>query len=123
MLAALLQTGSDSIQSGRLPNVHGFDVSEFVDMPDNDEDLVGIAGTADALCLATRIPDDPGQGSANCRISTVTEPKSGLSVQVREWYNSELGSFRRSYTLMFGVAVGQAASLQRITQSDVEAYE
>lgn len=120
MLAALLQTGAQSIQSGRLPNVHGFDVSEFVDMPDNDEDLVGIAGTADALCLATRIPDDPGQGQSNVRISTVTEPQSGISLQVREWYNSDLAAFRRSYTLMYGVAKGQTTSLQRIVQSDGE---
>lgn len=114
MLAALLQSGSSAIQSGRLPNVHGFDVSEFVDLPTNDEALAGIAGTADALCLATRIPDDPGQGQGNVRISTVTEPQSGLSVQVREWYNADLGQFRRSYTLMYGVAIGQATSLQRI---------
>lgn len=117
MLSALLQAGASSIQSGRLPNVHGFDVSEFVDLPDNSENLVGIAGTPDCLCLATRIPDDPGEGRSNVRISTVKEEQTGMALQVREWYNSDLAQFRRTYTLMYGVAVGQAASLQRITEA------
>ncbi len=118
MLVALLQAGAQTIQTGVLPNVHSFDISEFVDFPTNDEDLAGIAGTRDALCLVTRIPDDPGQGQSNVRISTVTEPQTGISVQVREWYEPTLAQFRRTYTLMYGVAKGQAASLQRIVQSD-----
>jgi hypothetical protein len=61
------------------------------------------------------LPDDPGQGSSNCAITIATEPESGLSVQVREWYNADLAQFRRTYTLMYGVAKGQATSLQRIT--------
>lgn len=116
MLTALLQAGAQAVMSGNLPNVHGFNVSEFVDMPDNGEDLVGFGATRTALAIATRIPDDPGQGQSNCRISVVTEPQSGLSIQVREWYNSDLAQFRRTYTLMYGVAKGQVACLERIVE-------
>lgn len=114
MMTALLQSGAESVMSGHLPNVHGFNVSEFIDLPDNGENLVGFGAARGAMALATRIPDDPGQGQSNCRISVVTEESSGISLQVREWYNADLASFRRSYTLMYGVAAGQAASLERI---------
>lgn len=115
MLQVLLAGGADAVKTGSLPQIHGFDVMQYATAPDNGEDLVGIAGVSTALALATRIPDDPGQGASNCRISTVTDTDSGLSLQVREWYNADLAEFRRSYTLMYGVAVGQGAGLQRIT--------
>lgn len=114
MLQVLLSGGAQAITNGTLPRIHGFDVMEYATAPANGEDLVGIAGTRAALALATRIPDDPGQGMGNCRIGTVTDPDTGLSIQVREWYNPDLGEYRRTYTLMYGVAVGQAAALERI---------
>lgn len=117
MMVALLQAGSQSVITGRLPNVSGFNVSEFVDLPDNGQNLVGFAGVRSSLALATRIPDDPGQGQSNCRISVITEPKTGISIQVREWYNADLAAFRRTYTLMYGVGVGQTDGLQRIVSA------
>ena len=114
MLTILLQSGAQAALTGNLPNVHGFNVSEYVDLPSLSENLVGFAGYRSAMALATRIPDDPGEGQSNCRISTVTEESSGLSLQVREWYNPDLAAFRRTYTLMYGVGKGQTAALQRI---------
>jgi hypothetical protein len=115
MLTALLQAGADAVTSGVLPNLHGFDVMEFASLPTNSQKLAGFVGTPDCMVIATRLPDDPGQGSSTCAITIATEPESGLSVQVREWYNADLAQFRRTYTLMYGVAKGQATSLQRIT--------
>ena len=114
-LQVMLAAGAEAVQSGKLPNVHGFDVSEFVDLPANGEDLVGFAGTRTSLAFASRIPDDPGQGQPNVRISTVTDEATGLSLQVREWYNADLAKFYRAYTLMYGVAKGQVGALERIT--------
>lgn len=117
LMQVLLGAGAQAVQSGRLPMVHGFDVSEFVDLPANAENLVGIAGTRTALAFASRIPDDPGQGQSNVSISVVTDEQTGLSLQVREWYNADYASFRRTYTLMYGVAVGQEEALQRIVSA------
>ena len=115
VVAQLYNAGQDTIKSGVLSNIHGFEVSEYVALPDNGENLVGFCGTVDSLVLATRIPDDPGEGNAVVDIATVTDPKSGISMQVREWYDANMAQFKRTYTLMFGVAVAQAAALQRIT--------
>lgn len=114
MLQVLLAAGARTVETGNLPNVHGFEVSEFVDLPANAEHLAGFAGTRTALALATRIPDDPGQGESNCRISTVAEENTGLALQVREWYEATLAQYRRTYTLMYGVAKGQTGALQRV---------
>lgn len=117
MLQVLLAAGAQSVQSGKLPQIHGFDVSEFVDLPANGQNLVGFAGTRTALAFASRLPDDPGQGQSNVRISTVTDEQTGLSLQVREWYNPDLAKFNRTYTLMYGVAKGQTDALQRIVSA------
>ncbi|WP_448579261.1 hypothetical protein [Thermosphaera sp.] len=117
MLQVMMARGAQAVESGKLPNVHGFEVSEFVDLPTNEENLVGFAGTRTALALATRLPDDPGQGEPNCRISTVTDENTGLSMQVREWYEPTLAQYRRTFTIMYGVAVGQKAALQRIVSA------
>lgn len=114
VVAQLYNAGQNAIQTGQLSNVHGFDVAEYVSLPANAQSLVGFAGTAEGLVLATRIPDDPGVGSANCDIYVVTDPDSGISIQVREWYNADMGQFKRTYTLMYGVAKGVANAIERI---------
>lgn len=117
MLQILLAAGADVVKSGMLPTIHGMQPMEFVDLPDNAENLVGFAGDPSALCLATRIPDDPGDGMGNCRISVETDADTGLSLQVREWYEATLAQYRRTYTLMYGVAKGKTDALQRIVSA------
>ncbi len=114
IVSAMNNPGQRTISSGELPDVHSFSISEYVDLPDNGEDLMGFAGNIAAMAMAARLPDDPGQGQSNCRISVVTEPETGLSIQVREWYEATLAQYRRTYTLMFGVAKAQTAALERI---------
>jgi hypothetical protein len=47
-------------------------------------------------------------------VTTVRDDGSGLAIQVREWYDFALGQHRRTSTLMYGVAVGNATMLRRI---------
>lgn len=114
MMQVLLASGADAVKTGALPEIQGLAPLKYSAMPAGAQNLVGFAGGRTALALATRLPDDPGQGMGNCKISTVTDEDSGLSIQVREWYNADLGQYRRSYVLMFGVAVGQKDAGQRI---------
>jgi len=112
-----LYTGARAIQTGSLPNVHGFGIDEYIELPDNGQNLAGFCGVPEGLVLATRIPDDPGEGNAVCDIHTVTDEDSGISLQVREWYNADQGKFKRTYTLMYGVAKGHPDTIQRIVTS------
>ena len=114
LVTLLALSGQKTALDGNLPLIHGIKPSEYVDLPANGGNLVGFAGIRTALGFATRLPDDPGQGQSNINISTVTDEESGISLQVREWYEPTPAEFRRSYTLMFGVGVGQSAALQRL---------
>jgi len=103
------------IGDAMLPVIHGVAISEYNDMP-TTANLVGVVGSKDAVVFASRVPADAGFADLPSvgRITTVTEPKSGLSVQVRESYNMVKGARTVTYAIIYGAAVGNAASLQRI---------
>lgn len=96
-----------AINTGMLPRIHGFQPSEFASLPTNGENLAGIAGNKESIIMATRVPDLP-QGATNIpgTIATVTEPNSGLSVQLRQWYEMDPGIWKEALTVMYGFAVG-----------------
>ncbi len=104
-----------AISSGILPDVDGTMVMKTSAIPNNGQSLVGIVGVAEALALATTIPSAPPKDlPVGGRVSVVSDTNSGVSMQLREWYNFDLGQTRRTSTLMFGGAVGNAATIQRI---------
>lgn len=118
LLNLLVLSGQKVVEGNAMPMVHNFGISEFVDLASPaGENLVGFCGGRTALGFATRIPDDPGAGFSNVKISSVTDDQTGISIQVREWYNADLGKFNRTYTMMYGVGVGQAAAGQRIVSA------
>jgi hypothetical protein len=110
---------SDAVKSGRLGQIHGFEVHEYAQFAagtgsGGSVNCRGIAASPSALLLATRLPAGPEASDFPGRLEVVTEPKTGLSLQVRTWYNANAGMEYRSYGLMFGVAVGIPDALQRL---------
>ena len=106
---------SNAIASGVLSDIDGTMVMRTSTVPGNSENLTGFVAVPEALAMATTIPAAPPEGIPLAGIAnTVTDPDSGLSVQVREWYDFNLGRHYRNTVLMYGVAVGNAAALQRI---------
>ena len=103
------------IAETQLPVVHGVAFSEYSNLP-TTANLIGVIGAKDAIVFASRVPSDAGFADlpAVGRISVVTEPKSGLSIQVRESYSMTKGSRQVTYCLIYGAAKGNSASLQRI---------
>jgi hypothetical protein len=100
-------SGADTVKSGRVPPVHGFEVSEYSSLPDNAENLAGIAGNKEALIIATRLPEQPSSSTPIPGIITsVTEPNSGLTVQQRAYYDMKLAKEVRSLTLLVGIGSG-----------------
>lgn len=112
VLVANPGSASDAVRSGELGNVHGFRAFEFPQLP-NTGNLYGIALAPGALLMATRLPTLPEPSGFNGMLRTVAEEKSGLSIQMRQWYDPLKGLEYRTYTLMFGVAKGDASRLQR----------
>jgi hypothetical protein len=101
------------VVSGMLPDVNGFTVIEYSALPENGERLVGFAGIREGLIMAARVPDVPAN-TGDTVIRVVTDPRTGLSVQVRDRYDGRLGKQEVSFTLMYGFAAGNKPVIERI---------
>ncbi len=114
ILVANAGSPSDAVRTGMIGMVEGFETVEYAFLPTNGENLVGIAGLAEGLVIATRLPTMPKEQVLGGLFETITEPNTGLSIQLRQWYDFRLGKEFRTYTLMFGCAVGNPLCLERI---------
>ena len=100
---------SSLISSGAIGQVAGFNIFEFTDLPTNSENLAGFACGADALAIASALPNAsmfPGE------VAQAVDA-SGLSVQVLRSQGTD-GIVRFTATIRFGVAAARATSLKRI---------
>lgn len=105
------------IEEYSLPPVAGFNVMQAVNLPSNSENLTGFGFAPDALVIATRVPNDYTQALPNSSygsVSTVTNADTGISVQLAQYVNHDLARATWRMAVMFGTAVGQGASGQRL---------
>lgn len=109
--AAYAYGSADSIKDNMIPRIHGFDVYEYSALDANGEDLGGFVCGREALLLATRQPSIPENW--NGAVESVQDPDSGLTIQLRNFYDGLTGAQYITSTLIYGVAVG-SNSLKRI---------
>ena len=95
-----------------LPRIHGFEVNQYTALPETVTDLRGIACSPEAILIAARLPATPTNWYGN--VATATDAESGLSIQVREWYDGDAGEQKLSMSILYGVAVGNPANLTKI---------
>jgi hypothetical protein len=112
--ASYASTLDDSIRDHSVPRVHGFNVYEYSDIPSNSENLEGFACGPEALLIAARQPAIPQNWSG--AVESVTDPDSGLTIQLRSWYEGKDGKQMITATTIFGVLVG-SNSLKRIVSA------
>ena len=98
-----------------LPRIYGFTVRQYADFPATYTNLKGIAVRPESIIIATRLPALPTNWYGN--VATATDEQSGLSIQVREWYDGDSGQQKISMALLYGVAVGNPDSLLPIVAS------
>tara|TARA_R110000824_G_scaffold79639_1_gene200539 strand:- start:962 stop:1840 length:879 start_codon:yes stop_codon:yes gene_type:complete len=109
--AAYAYGGTEAIRENMIPRVHGFNVYEYSGLDNNGENLGGFACGQEALLLATRQPSIPENWSG--ALESVQDPESGLTIQLRNFYDGLTGAQYITATLIYGVAVG-SLSLKRI---------
>lgn len=109
--AAYAYGGSEAIRNNMIPKVHGFDVYEYSGLDANSENLGGFVCGPEALLLATRQPSIPENWSG--ALESVQDPESGLTIQLRNFYDGLTGAQYITATLIYGVQVG-SDSLKRI---------
>jgi hypothetical protein len=98
-------------------NIEGFKIYSAPNMPSNNANLVGFAGSKSALVMATRTPNDystvlPGASFGN--VQMVTDPDISLTVMQVQYVNHTLGTATSRIALMWGTAAGQTAAGQLI---------
>lgn len=98
-----------------LPRIHGFEVNQYTALPATVTNLKGIAVSPEAILIAARLPATPTNWYGN--VATATDAESGLSIQVREWYDGDAGEQKLSMSILYGVAVGNANCLAKIIAS------
>jgi hypothetical protein len=111
--AAYAYGSPEAIRENRIPKVHGLSVFEFTGIPSNSEALVGMCGAKQGILCATRLPAVPSNFPGE--VETVTDPDSGFSLQFRRWYSADDRKHRMEVGIIYGVAVGVAGNLKRIT--------
>jgi len=100
-----------AIQDNNIPRVHGFDVLEYSDIPANSENLEGFVCGKEALIIAGRQPALPENWAGS--VESVQDPDTGITLQLRNWYEGKDGAQYITATLIYGVAAG-TDSLKRI---------
>lgn len=102
-----------------LPRTAGFTPYEAVSLPATSA-LAGFFGTSESLALATRVPNDYTAalpGASNGVVQVVTNPDTGISVQLVRYVDHTLAAATSRIALMFGVAVGNPATGRRLVQT------
>lgn len=106
--------GPGSIQDNAVPRVHGFNVYEYSDIPANSESLEGFACGPEALIIAGRQPALPENWAG--AVESVQDPGTGVTLQLRNWYEGKDGAQYITATLIYGVAAG-TDSMKRIVSA------
>ncbi len=91
--------------------VSDFQVVKAPNLPTNNGNITGFAGSKSALCIVTRVPNDytsalPGASYGN--VQMVTDPDLGMTVMLAQYVNHQLGTATSRIALMYGTAPGQS---------------
>jgi len=116
-IVANAQISGEQSRTAGIGSVAGFNINMYSAVPSNSITLGGFFAQREALLIAARVPEVPTGVPIPGDISVVTEPRTGLSVQVRENYDVVKGMLQRTYALIYGVKAGETNSLVRINGS------
>lgn len=109
--AAYAYGPGNTIRSGVIPEVHGYQVHEWNGAIPNTANLAAIAFHPQAMLIAARPPALPRNWAGEVR--NVTMPNTGLTVQIRDYYNDIKQV--TEWCIIYGTQIGVPGNLTRIT--------
>lgn len=100
---------------GEVSRVAGFETHEFAEMPDNDEDLAGLAVYQSAI-LVGFAPVTPTEAilSSLHDYQEVTDPDTGLTLQYKHMAKAFTGEEAQVLEIHYGYAKGEADAIKPI---------
>lgn len=106
---------NNAIASARLPVVSNFKIASTSKIPDNGENLVGLAVHPSALLLGFSPIPPQGKGRDIVDYHTMTDPDgSGLTLEYKEWYDENIKQLNRVLEVNYGFGRGEGDSAVRI---------
>ena len=108
---------NDAIKTATLPNVRGFDIASTRYIPDNGENLVGMAVHPSAILLG--FAPVPPQRMKNVEAyQTIEDPDgSGLTLEYKEIYDADLKILHRYIECNYGRAFAEKNGIVRIVSA------
>jgi len=109
--AAYAYGPGNTIGTGVLPKVYGYEIHEFNGTIPTTNNLAGYAFAPQAILIAARPPALPRNWYGEVR--NITEPKTGLTIQFRDYYDGT--TQRTEWCFIYGCQIGNPGNLTRIT--------
>lgn len=103
------------IRAGTIGSIAGINVA-MAPLVGSGVGLAGFVAGKDAAAIAARVPSLAAQG--NVQVENVTDPDSGFTVQLRQWYSPDRGMWMVSAIAIYGVAKGNGKSGIRLLTTD-----
>lgn len=108
-----------AILNGKLPRVSDMSLDCYPSMPNTDGNLLGFAGTPDALMYMARAPKNPAELipglPQNCVMSLITDPNSGFSCIAQQTFDASTWEVDTRIVWLDGMSVGNTTNLVRLT--------
>ncbi len=101
----------NSIRTGELPQVYGYNIHEWNGTIPTTNNLAAIAFAPQSLLLAIRPPVTPRNWYGEVR--NITDPATGLTIQFRDYYDGN--QQRTEWCFFYGCQIGNPGALTRIT--------
>lgn len=111
----LATLGDQALKTAVLPPLMGMKSYMYAGLPANSENLGGIVVDRRAIAVAIAPWSTFGQGGDTIFDSLVTEPDSGITVNLRMIYNGDGGYLKVNVSALFGVAKVQDAIVRIVT--------
>jgi hypothetical protein len=109
-----LTYGAQGINENGIPDAMGFKFGTYQSMP-TTAGLLAVAFQKSAIVIAARAPAIASNASQVAFVENIIDPRSGLTIQVRQYYLPQLGLTQVDYVVMYGVAVGNPQCLAIVT--------
>lgn len=114
-IKGLYTVGAEALRQGQVGTLGNVATALVPTSTFGGTGLAGFCGGKDALLIASRLPGVP---SGNIQVETVTDPVSGFSVQLRQWYSADQGMWKVTAVAIYGVLRGNTSSGVRIITTD-----
>ncbi len=105
----------DTVRSGDAGIIDGKTTQLDARLGSQGQGLAGFLCGKDAICIASRVPASPIP--AYVEVENLTDPNSGFTVQLRQWYSADRGQWMLSAIAIFGVQKGNPGSLVRFVDT------